>query len=112
MPLLQRLGTINTLTALLERVFRWGPTVLGAASASGASAWAAHASAWLNKYGPIAWVGSALVGLLIFSVIYLLWARARLALANTAAVRKWQESVDSINPLDQEFTRRRINPND
>src|SRR5437764_10776112 len=61
MPLLQRLGTINTLTALLERVFRWGPTVLGAASASGASAWAAHASAWLNKYGPIAWVGSALV---------------------------------------------------
>src|SRR5947208_13944402 len=56
--------------------------------------------------------GSALVGLLIFSVIYLLWARARLALANAAAVRKWQESVDSINPLDQEFTRRRINPND
>ena len=97
---------------MLERAFRWGPALLGAASASGASAWAAHASAWLNEYGPVPWVGSGLLGLLVFSGINALWAYARLSLANATAVRKWQDTVETINPLDSEFTRRRINSND
>lgn len=112
MPLLQRLGTANTLTALLERTLRWGPTLLGATGTSGVSAWAAYASAWLDKYGPIAWVAAALLGLLVFSGIYALWAYARLSLANAAAMRKWEDTAESINPLDSEFTRKRINPNE
>src|ERR1041384_3259578 len=71
-----------------------------------------HASAWFNEYGPVAWVGSGLLGLLVFFGIYALWADARLFLANATAVRKWQDTIETINPLDSEFTRRRINSND
>lgn len=42
----------------------------GIVSSFGISAWAAAASAWLDTYGPIAWVAAGFAGALAFTTVW------------------------------------------
>lgn len=71
-------------------------------------AWAASATAWLNAYGPIAWVGSGVVGILLLIGCLMLWARYRMFAATADVVAKQAESDDVVNPLHDSFDRHRV----
>jgi hypothetical protein len=83
-----------------------GSTVIGAATIG---AWAASATEWINQYGPIAWVATAFIcaGLTVF----IFWGASKIKLnwETASATKKWKQDVTNINPLDNEFNRKRIN---
>ncbi len=85
--------------------FCGGATVV---SFTAASTWAAMVTSWLNVYGPIAWIGSGLLGALVAVAVLFVMAAAKYMWVLAGATIKWQEQVSSINPLDTEFTKQRI----
>ncbi len=106
---------------MLERIIKildtaakhlnWIPLITGGSivTAIGAfSGWVASQTEWVSQYGGIAWSGVALGGAAIATTIMIGLAFIRLVWIRGGAIRKWGQDVDSINPLDVEFTRRRI----
>ena len=93
----------------------WIPLLFGSGVVSGvglASAWIAAHTTWLSTYGPIAWWAAALSGAFITTIILIGVVQVRFVWLKGVAIGHWQEAVDNINPLDSEFTRRRINIQD
>jgi len=74
----------------------------------GVPAWAAAASQWLDQYGPIAWVGCGLLGLICAALIFFLVSLTRDKWISTSVKRRFYESGDRINPLETVFNRVRI----
>lgn len=70
--------------------------------------WIAYGTHWLNQYGAIAWWVAGLAGFMISSFALGGFAWLRLLWIKGSAIRKWKRDVDSINPLDSEFTKQRI----
>lgn len=68
----------------------------------------AAATKWLNVYGPIAWGVAFLLGFLVFGAGWWVVAIAQRVIAQTRFARRREETA-AINPLDDHFTRRRIN---
>ncbi len=106
---------------MFSRIFRffdtasnrlnWIPLIsgVGIVSASGTiSGWLAAETKWLASYGPISWWVAALVGATITILILIGIAYLRYMWIKGAAIREWQKETNDINPLDLEFTRRRI----
>jgi hypothetical protein len=77
-------------------------------SAAGLSFWAAKATAWLSAYGPIAWWGAALLGSLLSALVLFVFAKVRYAWVMASASKQWRENVSSVNPLESEFSKKRI----
>ncbi|MGC8534407.1 MAG: hypothetical protein ACP5QR_02630 [Rhizomicrobium sp.] len=102
------------LDALLEKLeSRWSLATLvwqtvGAVMSFGIPAWAAHATAWINKFGPIAWVACGFVGLLLFAVFLVLVAVFRERFIAASIRRRFYEKADGVNPLETTFRNQRI----
>ena len=75
----------------------------------GLSAYFASISNWLDVYGPIGWWFAALTAILLSVFIVYIISVIRLKFTLASANSKWKKDVDYINPLDNEFTKRRIN---
>lgn len=75
---------------------------------SGIAVWATRATAWLDAWGPIAWVTSGIIGVLIF----LSFAGICISLANRmlgfSIKRKLLSKADAVNPMDIHFLNKRI----
>lgn len=84
----------------------------GVMSSFGISAWAASASAWLNIYGPIAWVFAGFSGALAFLLAFLIYSIMRERLSRARLAEKRAESSTRINPLDDHFVKQVINVSD
>ncbi len=79
----------------------------------GGMSYLASISEIIAPFGPVGIGGIGLISALLVWV-GLAWARglranARERLANARAVEKWKEQTDTVNPLDPEFQRARIN---
>ena len=76
------------------------------------SAWVASITDWLDQYGAIAWLFAGLLGGLLTALVAcaLAWLRGKWITGN--AVRRWSQEVDSVNPLDKEFNKKRISLSD
>lgn len=75
-------------------------------------AWAAIATDWLNAYGPIAWVASGFAGLILFVVALFIWAQFRVNTESARIVAKHRQDPDPLNPLADNFERKRIRLHD
>ena len=109
MPVLQKLGVANTLTALLERTLKYGWPLVGTSLVSAITAWAAAATELLHPYAPLSWVAAGLVGGLIFVVLVWVGVAIRNAMISGNVRRRFYETGSRINPLEKIFENRRIN---
>lgn len=76
----------------------------------------AAVSEFLKPYGPFGIGAAAIIfALLVWLTLAastLLFAKAGLKRAERSAVEKWKEQVETVNPLDDEFNRRRLRVTD
>lgn len=105
-------GKLDTALSLFDRAYALAPVILGAAGVSAVSGWAASVSQSVAHIGPLAWVGAALVGALLFLLLYLLWQRGRLYAAQLMHARVVAERTNAINPLETVFTKVRVRIDD
>jgi hypothetical protein len=64
--------------------------------------------AWINQFGAFGWLAVGVLGFVLTAVGMLAVALAWEKWATAKATIKWQKDVDQFNPLDTEFTRRRM----
>jgi hypothetical protein len=91
----------------------WERTYAFIASAIGATIVGAlaRATAWISKYGPVAW---GIIGLIAFALLYILliWGRGRLATARSlrasAMIAERAAEHATVNPLSPDFRNQRI----
>lgn len=78
----------------------------------GIPAWAAAASAWLNAWGPIAWIVAGLMGLAIVLPLFLLASFVMTIVRHrwlmSSILRKFYEAAERVNPLQKVFSQHRI----
>ena len=110
----QSASMLKKLLSFSERLaaqIGWIPIITGSslvAVVSALSGWVAHETAWIKVYGPIAWWFGGLAGAITAVLLLAILSYIRLTLIRGSAIQKWTREVDTINPLDNEFTRRRI----
>lgn len=83
-----------------------------AAMSIGIPAWAASASAWLNAWGPIAWVAAGFGGFLCFVVSLWILGKFRDNWISSTIKRRFYEGTTRINPLETVFSHVRISIED
>jgi hypothetical protein len=71
-------------------------------------AYLAAVSKWLNAYGPVAWGAVGITTFLVVAVSWWIVVQAQARYVQTRFAKKHEEST-GINPLDDHFTRQRIN---
>jgi hypothetical protein len=105
MALLSRISEkLENRLSLAEWAWRGSITAMSI----GLPAWAAHATAWVNAYGPIAWViagalgAAAAIGLICASNAVLQ------KIHRDSVRRKFYDRADNINPLQDMFDHKRI----
>jgi hypothetical protein len=101
----QLLDRVETRLSLADWAWRGGLALM----TFGVPAWAAHATGWLASYGPIAWVGAGLIGMLACSVVAYLVSITYVKIRTIRLLRRISERADAINPMDQYFHSKRIN---
>lgn len=111
MKLLERVSNTEGILQFLDRVMRWTPAALGTLISGGLASWAAVATEAVNKYSPISWVLSGLVGIVLFCMAWWLWSIARLNLAKIEFTKELSAKTQSINPLEDTFKTQRIDVN-
>lgn len=82
-----------------------GGTVVGVGAVSGMLS---SGVAWLNQFGWFGWWAAFLLGAFLTSVVFALLAWTRNQLASARAKTKWSESVSDFNPLDADFSKKRL----
>ena len=82
-----------------------GVPVLGAGAVSG---WLSNGVDWINQFGWFGWWSAFLVGSLVAALIFAALALAKAKLATAKAIAKWRSDVADVNPLDEQFSRVRI----
>lgn len=95
----------------VDRVGYWygAYVILAGSSVMGfVAGWVASYSSWVAQFGAIGWLISGLVSALLFAVIAAVSAIARHQWVKAAALNKWKKDVDQINPLESEFSKKRI----
>lgn len=66
----------------------------------------------MNQYGPVSWAFAGLFAACLWAFANILLAEARFRRIKAKAVDKWsKEEFDSVNPLESEFIKKRININ-
>lgn len=95
---------MHTAAWLLDKV----PVVIGTGASGSVAAWAAHATAALSAYSPFSWVLAGFLGVLLFLTARLVWASSRIRLLRYRLALEAAEKSDQFNPLDDTFTRKRI----
>lgn len=63
---------------------------------------------WINKYGAFGWATTGLLAFVLISAGLALVGYGRHRWEMAKASRKWATDVDAINPLDNEFHKKRI----
>lgn len=84
----------------------------GMITLGGIGAYVGILTSWINAYGAFGWLCSALFLMFSSALLVLLIAHVRLKWNTASATRKWQEEVSYINPLETEFSKKRINIQD
>lgn len=92
---------------LFERAAHWWPVVVAVGS-GGVVGWAAHATKWLNDYGPISWVIAALLGSMFVLGCYWLIATIRVKAALASYTTK-RSNAYSVNVLASVHDHERMN---
>ncbi|WP_175697570.1 hypothetical protein [Burkholderia ambifaria] len=108
MKLKDRADALDTVLSLFDRATAMLPIIIGTAGVSAISGWAASISQSVAHFGPIAWVAAGVVGGLLFLLGYLLWVKARTHTVRLLHARALMDKTDTINPLDDVFTKKRI----
>ncbi len=90
----------------------WAAGVIWSAIGGGVMAWAAYATNMFAAYAPASWVGAGFLGCLVSAAIFWLVARSQHWLAQAKWTRTFASPGDGINPLDDNFVRKRIKIND
>ena len=99
----------NMFTALGWITLVFGGTIAGLVLAG--FSWIAANTDWITDLGPIAVVGAGAILALIFTSIILAICSCRYIWIRGSAAQLWLKSSDSVNPLENEFTRKRISIN-
>jgi hypothetical protein len=99
--------TVVSLLADALQILGW-QGVVGMTGSFALPAWAASATAWLNAWGPIAWVACGFLGLLLFVSAMLLWGRFRLYQVSARLASELAAEADAVNPLADHFERKRV----
>jgi hypothetical protein len=93
----------------LERLFVWGPFVVGALGFGGLAGWAAFVTEPFNKFAPFSWVAAGLLGALIFMALVWGWTKIAIRYQEFRAVARLNaRPAPPINPMDSFFTGQRI----
>lgn len=99
------------LDRLESRLALWA--AIGGSSVVGAiSLWIASATEWLEPYAPASYWFAALIGGVLSFLMFWLAALVRNAWLRARAFRRWRDVEHLVNPLDREFTRKRIRIDD
>lgn len=85
----------------------FGP-LLPASAVSVLLAYLSTGVVWVRQYGAFGWASVGLVSFVLFSTGLYILALARERWAYAATARKRSEAPDYINPVEREFTRRRV----
>lgn len=72
------------------------------------TAWISSYSTWVSQFGAVGWIFSGLFAGLAFALILVAASVFRLFWAKSSAYAKWKRDVDTINPMDTEFNRKRV----
>ena len=94
------------------RYLNWVPLLTGGGVVTfcgGMSAWLAAQTAWGYIVWAIRVVASWISWFADWHSTFCGFAVARAQLAKASAVRQWAKAVDTVNPLESEFTKKRIN---
>lgn len=98
---------LERLYALISVASRYWALIIPLSGGS-LAAWAAHAADIFTQFAPFSWVASGLLGFALICVALKWLASARLGILHLQ-LRKRISEVDSVNPMDSTFQRRRIN---
>ncbi|MBR8401482.1 hypothetical protein KDW65_33140 [Burkholderia cenocepacia] len=112
MKIKESASTLDTTLSLVDRATTFAPVLIGTAGVSAISGWAASLSRSVEHLGPIAWVGAALIGGLLFLLLWVAWLRVRTNTVKLLHAQAAMDRSDAINPLEDVFTKKRINLND
>ena len=99
------LDRVESRVSLADWAWRGAMLMIG----FGVPAWAAHATVWLNQYGPITWVACGFAGLIIVGIVANLSAFALTKFRTIRMLKRLSERADAINPMDGHFHSKRIN---
>lgn len=107
-------GKIQKLLDRVEaRIALWqiiqGSGILGAATLT---AVLSGTVSWIAQYGAFGWWVSFLCGCVLAAAACSLFALFRLRLVQARATAEWKDAVTSVNPLDKEFHKIRVDLND
>lgn len=95
-----------------SRAALWG-VIGGSSVVAVVTGYLSRTVTWINdNLGAFGWWVAALLGALLFAVIFLLIAWARAKLVTVKAVRRWEQQSDEVNPLATEFSQKRIKLSD
>lgn len=78
----------------------------GIVGAGGMTGWAAYATSWLNAWGPIAWVGSGLLGAFVTCSCFFLYAAIKNQLSQARFNNSLSKAPRTINPMEQHFIKK------
>lgn len=95
------------LDRLESRVALWSWIVVSGAL-SVMTGFLSRAAEWVQSFGDFAWIIVALVTLLICLLIGLVFQEMRYKYNRSYAIKKWSIETDGINPLDDNFVKKRI----
>src|SRR5262245_596403 len=86
----------------------WTFLPVSAVTAGTITAWIASGTAWIDQFGARGWWIAGLIGSLLALLIILTGTVARYVWVRASILRRWARHIDTVNPLDPEFHRKRI----
>ena len=86
----------------------WGARALFTGGAGLMAGWTAAATKTLTEYAPLSYVLAGLAGALFAALFLAAWAGFRSLIAKVRYLAQFERKVDSINPLEDLFNKRRI----
>lgn len=99
---------IGTYWDALSAIFGWVLPIAGGVM----TGWAAWATGIFSTYAPLSWVVVGVAGAGICALIFWIASKATFWLAQAKWARTWGSPGDGVNPLDDNFVRKRIKIND
>ena len=89
-------------------VIEWMVRAFVAIAGGVVTGWAAQATKALEAYEPLSYVLAGIVGAGIAVLIFAAWGWFRLAIARAHYLREISKPMDGVNPLEDNFYRKRI----
>lgn len=74
--------------------------------------WATWATGFFSAYAPLSWVAAGLIGAAVSGFTFWVVQKGRTISIQNALQKKWNSPGDGVNPLEDNFVRRRIMLND